>query len=774
MIKRIHLPATFSIILMLLSGLHTISMAANCDSINAPLTSKFRFLGSWDANGKPNYLEPENDLVSSNLIKFVTTALPETVSVAENDEYFNDEVRFNTELNEASEVFLTMVHEGAGWKNTLGYYTYDINNPPSTVYDLDSMVVLFPNVSQPGTVNPGEKILLGSFPAGTGIGYFLIAKGWNEGSICIDSHIVFTDPKLNTYTTPEFRQQTILLNYEQDEKLLLCFEDNKRPAGDDDFNDAVFYITANPGAIDTTDIPKIPTAKISGDTSICDVNAPAKLKVALTGKAPWSFVITNGTETAKYEDVQVNDYVLETVLKGTITLTSVKDKNKNGIVSGEATVLNHLPTAQIEEFINGCTINDPVAKVSLTGQGPWTVAYSINGKSYSANSSADMLDIPITEEGEFALLSVTDALCSGSAEGSIEVALIPSPRAMISTEGVLCNDGVATVKVSLSGVAPFSFVYTDGSTETTVTTSESSYEFAVSETGTYSLVRVDDANCGGEVNGLAVVSDGTEDINVEIDAPASTCFGEDIALALLGETDGLAVKWTTEGQGVINNADQLNASYSPADNETGEVVFYAEVDNGCAVKTVSKKVVINEAIDASFEYSPADDILTNSTITFVPAMNSYDEYAWDFGDENTSSATLASTEYTQGGVYTVTLVVTQDGCSGEGNAELAVLSKDELYVPNAFNPTAQNPENQVVKVYGNNVDEDGFDFKIVNRWGKVMYQSNSFAEANSVGWNGVNNNNNVQQELNVYTYLLKGKFIEGEKFERTGTITQVK
>ncbi|MCK5279487.1 MAG: gliding motility-associated C-terminal domain-containing protein, partial [Cyclobacteriaceae bacterium] len=101
-------------------------------------------------------------------------------------------------------------------------------------------------------------------------------------------------------------------------------------------------------------------------------------------------------------------------------------------------------------------------------------------------------------------------------------------------------------------------------------------------------------------------------------------------------------------------------------------------------------------------------------------------------------------------------------------------SKDELYVPNAFNPTAQNTENQVVKVYGNNVDEYGFSFKIVNRWGKVMYQTNSFDEANRVGWDGVNNNNNEEQELTVFTYILKGRFIEGEPFERTGTVTQVK
>ena len=48
-----------------------------------------------------------------------------------------------------------------------------------------------------------------------------------------------------------------------------------------------------------------------------------------------------------------------------------------------------------------------------------------------------------------------------------------------------------------------------------------------------------------------------------------------------------------------------------------------------------------------------------------------------------------------------------------GSAELDILSKDELYVPNAFNPSAQNQENQVVKVYGNNVDENISDLDFV-------------------------------------------------------------
>lgn len=947
--KNIYLPTIITCLSLLITiSQPVVGQETSCDSTNNELTSKFRFLGGWDADGSPEYLEDTQGDVTDALINYVVETLPESVSLPNSDDqYFTDDVQLNTELNEASEVYLTMVHEGAGWKNTLGYYTYDIDSPPVTVYDIDSLVILFPNVSQPNAIKPGDKVLLGEFPANTGIGYFLIAQGWVGDTICLTSHMVFSDPHLNTFTTEEYQQQTVLLNYEQEEQLLLCFEDIKRPGGDNDFNDAVFYITAEPGAIDTTNIPKIPTAFLSGDTTLCDINSPAKLQIDLTGQAPWTIVYNNGVEDVKIKNIKDPTYVFETVIVDTARLVSVEDSNKPGIVDGEAIVKlsepiaslstddvicgggedgsgfivqldgeapfnltfkvdndektfenilenqvkvigevgdvielismndkycsgeivggeatiqsyinpsllvdgngslcgdaastvfdldlngggpwvlnytlndeevelaiesseyqleisepglltfnsienencvttllseyvveeNPLPTAMIKDYSNNCGEGAVNVNIALTGQGPWNVHYSVNGENMVSNADADLMSLNIDQSGAFELIAVEDANCENTAEGSIDLEIKSTPSALISGDASICHDEEAMIVVELTGVAPFMFVYFDGETETAITTEESIYEFSTTEFKTYTLVRIDDAYCSGTVDGMATISDGSEDIQVEIDTEDTSCFGEEIALSLVGETDNLTVLWTTEGNGTFSNSDQLETTYSPAANETGVVVFYAEVDNGCSVKTVSKEVTIIDEIDATFDISPNKDLLTNSQITFTPSNNSYDEYSWDFDDENTSNATIASHEYSEGGIFNVELVVSLSGCEGSGIAELKVLSKDELYVPNVFSPDAQHQENQVVKVYGNNIDESDFYFRIVNRWGKTMYQTNSFSEANTVGWNGVNNNNNEEQEMNVFTYVLKGKFLEGEPFEKTGKITQVK
>lgn len=955
--NRIHLPLikTLHLTAFLFSFSFSIGYAnihfekdTECDSVNSELTSKFRFLGEWDFNGIPAYLYPECDEVSQSLIDYVHKTLPESVNISEsNDDYLGENVQLNVELIKTSEVYLTMVDEGAGWKNSLGYYAYDVGNPPSSVYDIDSLVIIFPNVSQPNALKPGDKVLLGSFPANTGIGYFLIARGWNDEGICLKSHIVFSDAHLNTFTAEEYRQQTILLNYEQEDRLLLGFEDIMRPDGDNDFNDAVFYVTAEPGAIDISNLPKIPTAFISGDTTLCNERAPAIIKVELTGQAPWSIVYHNGVEEIEVNHIEENVFRFETQINDTITLVSVRDKYKFGIAEGEAVIkfsqpkatlksspilcesaendqsgfvinfdgrgpfsLNYtiddqqntiddlienkfeliapaeseiqlismsdnycegaidgpvnlkiiknptfaitdvavecgknpatkidlnlggqgpwtvnyqiankefsiqtetsefllnasepgtltfnsienayckntlsqsinikskeLPTVLIDGFENSCAGGAATVDIVFSGEGPWIAHYLMNGELKSAESNDKFLHLIFNQGGLFKLASVEDASCENTAEGSVELKVHDTPTALITNDISLCKDEAAIVQININGVAPFTLVYTDGEANTTITTENNLYEFTTTEFKTYTLVSIDDANCSGEADGSATILDASENIQVEIDLDLNACYGEEIELALLGDQDELTIEWTTDGKGEIKNLEQNKTIYTPAENEFGEIVFYAEVTDHCAIKTISKEISIIFELDAGFSISPEKDFLTNTQITFVPAKNGYDEYKWDFGDGNSSFAFISSNEYSEGGVYTVELWVNSDGCEATHSAELEILSKDELYVPNAFNPTAQNPENQVVKVYGNNIDETDFSFKIVNRWGKVMYQTNSFNEANGVGWDGLNNNISEKQELNVFTYILKGRFEEGAQFERAGTVTLVK
>lgn len=103
-----------------------------------------------------------------------------------------------------------------------------------------------------GGLSSGDKVKLGRFEPGTGIGWFIVANGWNGSSVGDGKNIFYSNPDFNPETDPSLKQHNVLLKDDGRNLVLLGLEDLKRDVNsDEDFNDAVFYITASPySAID--------------------------------------------------------------------------------------------------------------------------------------------------------------------------------------------------------------------------------------------------------------------------------------------------------------------------------------------------------------------------------------------------------------------------------------------------------------------------------------------------------------------------------------------
>lgn len=213
-------------------------------------TVGFSYLSSFDGSGVPNNLEPVNDYIPQDLLDLINTSLPEQRPVPQyNPEYIADNIETDLQVKDSADVWVTFVTEGAGYLNSLGYYTYNLDTPPKTIDDISNFIVVFPNVSLPGSggnLQSGNKVHLGVFPPNTGIGWFLVPNGWNGKSVIAQPEIKYSTKIFNTYDKPQYQQQTLILKDATRELLLLSFEDISRPGGDNDFNDAVFYVTANP------------------------------------------------------------------------------------------------------------------------------------------------------------------------------------------------------------------------------------------------------------------------------------------------------------------------------------------------------------------------------------------------------------------------------------------------------------------------------------------------------------------------------------------------
>lgn len=234
--------------------------AASPKRVITQISGNVYSIGGWDINGLPDYLEPNRDAIDANFVNDINASLPETRPVPQyNPEYLNGKDMV-TAITELADVWVTFVHEGAGWKNALGYFTYPKGNKPATLQEVDSLFVLFPNVSftnSGGALQTGDKVYLGRFPADTEIAWFLIPNGFSTGTgnLTVTDQIKSSINDQNTYTPAAYKQHTILLNDSVRELLLLGFEDTTRPAGDNDFNDAIFFVSANPyRAIETIEL----------------------------------------------------------------------------------------------------------------------------------------------------------------------------------------------------------------------------------------------------------------------------------------------------------------------------------------------------------------------------------------------------------------------------------------------------------------------------------------------------------------------------------------
>lgn len=213
----------------------------------------YSYLGTYNSQGVPNYLTTP-DVLSQAFLKRVSASLPESYPVPYyNSHYIASGTESNIVLIDSADVWITFVAEGAGYKNALAYYTFDANSPSPTAPAAEDIHIVFPNVSRlysGGGLLPGDKVHLGSFAAGTGIGWVLIANGWNSSSQNVTNNLwtVFSNPNYNPEAVESLKYHNVQLIDEETERIVLGFEDIRRDYAscDQDFNDAIFYISANP------------------------------------------------------------------------------------------------------------------------------------------------------------------------------------------------------------------------------------------------------------------------------------------------------------------------------------------------------------------------------------------------------------------------------------------------------------------------------------------------------------------------------------------------
>ncbi len=225
----------------------------------------------------------------------IALMLPEKVDIRSNKNIvLSNDDQTNIKLTAPAEVWVTFLNEGAGFLNSVGFFTFDPNNPPTKPTDVTDEQIIIPNASIPplaAATTQGATVYLGNFPAGRAIGFFVVANGWSAtgrklGNAnvpgvkeAIDRNWIYYSVKgLNPEpATGNLNQHTVLLNDQEligtngkkYQRLVLGFEDYLRTSSSDhDFNDVILAVHVSPAAAigNLVGLPQLVSSTTDPDT----------------------------------------------------------------------------------------------------------------------------------------------------------------------------------------------------------------------------------------------------------------------------------------------------------------------------------------------------------------------------------------------------------------------------------------------------------------------------------------------------------------------------
>lgn len=242
----------------------------------------YKTLGAWNNIGVPKYLMSPRDVIASSTLSNISVSLPEGSSVPVKNPSYIQNTESNVQIvgSDSADVFVTFIHEGAGYENVLGFYTYKTGSKPTKISDISStMTIIFPNCSFSGSgggLTSGDKVLIGRFGPGTTIGWFCLSNGFTGSTTSVSDGVarLFSDPQLNPESDSLLRRHNILMVDPTTKNTILGFEDMRRDNGaDNDFNDILFQVTSNPvKAIYQGNMAELKEAKDSDGDGVIDAN----------------------------------------------------------------------------------------------------------------------------------------------------------------------------------------------------------------------------------------------------------------------------------------------------------------------------------------------------------------------------------------------------------------------------------------------------------------------------------------------------------------------
>jgi gliding motility-associated-like protein len=181
--------------------------------------------------------------------------------------------------------------------------------------------------------------------------------------------------------------------------------------------------------------------------------------------------------------------------------------------------------------------------------------------------------------------------------------------------------------------------------------------------------------------------------------------------------------------------------------------------------STSTTIVVSDKPTASFSYTP-NPPQENTPVEFLNNSIGASRYMWQFGDgetlPTTSQQVIQHIYNTTGTFNTCLIAINNFGCQDTTCQSIVARISPLIDVPNAFTP---NKDGINDKVYVRGFGITKMTWRIFNRWGEVVFETNDRTQ----GWDGTYKGSVQPKE--VYHYVLAVQYSDNTKNEKKGDIT---
>jgi len=308
----------------------------------------------------------------------------------------------------------------------------------------------------------------------------------------------------------------------------------------------------------------------------------------------------------------------------------------------------------------------------------WTVSGNAN---VSGPTNAQSISINALGVGTFTLTLriVSSNGCSSVCSSTITNRTV---TAVVSGSATNCPGSSAIIRATLTGIAPWTLVWSDGFVQTDVTTNVATRAVAPTNTTVYRVTSVSDVSCTSTSSGSATITLNSVPTVTLNPTNRTVCSGTSVSFVSRANS-AATVRWqVSSDNGVtytnINGATGTNYAFTSATNQNGN--FYRAVfSNACGTATSAVAVLtVNPA--------PAPIIVGSSKVcasatgntAYVTNIPAGATIAWTItAGTLTSPANGTNITYTSpaNGTFQLRVNVTiPGGCSGAATNSITVVS----------------------------------------------------------------------------------------------------